>query len=66
MTKKNRLIILLILAFLFFAITPYMLLYSMGYRIDVAQMKIRATGGIYVKALPLESDIIIGSLLGDA
>jgi len=61
MTKKKRLIILLIYAVLFFAITPYIVLYSLGYRIDVASKRIIATGGIYVKALPQGTDIIIDS-----
>lgn len=59
MTKKTRFIILLICAVLFLIITPYIVLYSLGYRIDFAERKIIATGGIYVRALPSGADIII-------
>ncbi|OGZ64682.1 MAG: hypothetical protein A3A98_01660 [Candidatus Staskawiczbacteria bacterium RIFCSPLOWO2_01_FULL_40_39] len=61
MTKKTRLIILLICAALFFIITPYIVLYSLGYRIDFEKRKIVATGGIYVKALPSSAEVIIDS-----
>src|SRR3989344_3718181 len=59
MTKKIRLIILGACAVLFLVATPYILLYSLGYKIDFAKRKIVATGGIYVKALPQGVDIII-------
>jgi len=39
--------------------TPYIILYSLGYRVDFKKFKIVATGGIYIKALPQEVDIII-------
>ena len=61
MTRKNRFIILAIFAVLFFIVTPYLVLYSLGYRVDFAKMKIVATGGIYIKALPQELDITIDS-----
>ena len=61
MTKKTRLIILLICVILFLIITPYIVLYSLGYRIDFAKRRIIATGGIYVRVLPQGTDIIIDS-----
>src|SRR3989344_1914082 len=63
MTKQTRSIILAVCAVLFFIITPYILLYSLGYRIDVKNFTIVGTGGIYVKALPQGADIAIDSKL---
>lgn len=59
MTKKNRLIVLFIGAVLFFIITPYIISYSLGYRIDLANKEIVATGGIYVRVLPPGTDVIV-------
>lgn len=61
MTKKTRFIILLFCVFLFFLITPYIIFYSLGYRIDFEKRKIVATGGLYIKALPLGTNIIVDS-----
>jgi len=52
MTKKTRLLILLGCIILFLLAAPYIVLYSLGYRVDFLHRKIVATGGIYVKALP--------------
>ena len=65
MSKKTRRIILLICSVLFFIITPIIVLYSLGYRIDFEEKKIVATGGIYVKALPLGANIIIDSKISN-
>jgi len=59
MSPRIRLIILSLCAVLFFTATPYIILYSLGYRIDFAKMKITATGGIYVKALPEGTEVVI-------
>ena len=61
MTKKKRWIIFLASTVLFLVVTPYLTLYSLGYRIDFENKTIRATGGIYVRALPQGADIIIDS-----
>jgi len=61
MTKKTRLILLLVCVALFFSLTPFIVLYSMGYRFDFSSMKITATGGIYVRSLPEAENIIIDS-----
>lgn len=61
MRKKTRLIILLSFTILFFIITPYIVLYSLGYRVDFKAGKIIATGGIYVRVLPSDAEIIIDS-----
>jgi hypothetical protein len=64
MTKKIRFIILFVCALLFLIITPYILLYSLGYRVDFAKMKILPTGGIYVRVLPPGADVAIDSATG--
>lgn len=61
MTKKTRLIILLSCIGLFLIITPLIIFYSLGYRFDFDAKKIVATGGIYIKASPLGTDVIINS-----
>lgn len=59
MTQKNRLIILTICAALFLFFTPMIVFYSLGYRYDFKKNKTVATGGIYVKAMPLGSEITV-------
>jgi len=61
MRKKIRLIILAVSIILFFILAPYIVLYSMGYRVDFINMKILATGGIYVRSYPQANQIIIDS-----
>lgn len=45
--------------------TPYIVLYSMGYRTDFAEMKITATGGIYVRAMPQGVNVTIDSKISN-
>ena len=59
MTKKTRFIILLLCFVAFLLITPNILLYSLGYRADFENMKITPTGGIYVRVLPKEANVVI-------
>ncbi len=61
MTKKIRWVILLVSAVLFLVIMPYILLYSLGYRVDFENRKIVTTGGIYVRVLPQGANVIIDS-----
>lgn len=61
MNKKTRLTILAICFLLFFVVAPYIIAYSLGYRIDFKQKKIVATGGIYVRVVPQGADVIIDS-----
>lgn len=65
MLKITRLIILLICAVLFLIIMPYILLYSLGYRLDFENRKIVTTGGIYVKALPQPVEVTIDSTINN-
>lgn len=65
MTKKTRLIILLVCVVCFFVIAPVLVLYSMGDRFDFKKMKITATGGIYVRTFPSADKIIIDSKISE-
>lgn len=66
MTKRKRFIIVLICALLFLIVTPYIIFYSLGYRVDIKNMKIFATGGIYVRVFPSGADITIDSKTKDS
>jgi len=61
MNKKSRFIILAICVALFLVISPYIVMYSMGYRINFETWKVTATGGIYVRTYPQADAIIIDS-----
>jgi len=61
MTKKTRLIILLVCVACFFVVAPVLVFYSMGYRFDFHKMKVAATGGIYVRTFPTAEQITIDS-----
>lgn len=61
MTKRTRFIVFIVCVALFFVVAPYIIIYSLGYRVDFEQKKIVITGGIYVKALPQGVDVIIDS-----
>ncbi len=61
MKKKTRRTILLICIVLFLVIAPYIVFYSLGYRIDFEKMKITATGGIYVKTYPVATEVVFDS-----
>ena len=63
MTKRTRFFILLACVILFLIITPYILLYSLGYRIDFENRKIVTTGGLYIKVLPQDVNVIIDSTI---
>ena len=59
MTKKTRLIILIVCVACFFIIAPLLVFYSMGYRFDFKKIKVTETGGIYVRSFPAADEIII-------
>ena len=52
MTKKNRTILLISVAILFFLITPLIILYSQGYRFDFETKKFFQTGAFSFKVWP--------------
>lgn len=59
MIKRTRLLLLLACVAAFFLITPYIVLYSLGYRVDFRKEKITATGGIYTRVAPAPAEVII-------
>ncbi len=61
MSKRARLIILIICIVAFFLLTPFVVGYSLGYRIDFEQKKIVATGGIYLRAWPSPAQVFVDS-----
>lgn len=63
MTKKTRVTVFLVCALLFLFITPYIVFYSLGYRIDLVENRIIATGGIYIRVFPPEVGVIVDSTL---
>lgn len=65
MTLKTRLILLGVCAVLFFVVTPFIVLYSLGYRVDFETWQIRGTGGIYVYAQPAPDSVTIDSVLAE-
>jgi len=61
MSKRTRLMILLVCVVCFFIATPVLVAYSIGYRFDFENMKITSTGGIYVHTSPAAEQVIIDS-----
>ena len=61
MKARNRFYMLIGFCVLFLIFAPYTVLYSLGYRLDIKNFKITATGGIYVKATPQQTLISIDS-----
>lgn len=61
MKKKTRLVILLACVICFFAISPILVAYSMGYRYDFENKKIVSTGGIYVRTFPSAEQVLVDS-----
>jgi len=59
MTKRTRTILFFICLFLFFLITPFIVLYSQGYRIDWNFKRIIKTGGFYFKVWPESAQVFI-------
>jgi hypothetical protein len=61
MKKKTRLIILFTCVAIFLVVSPYIIMYSMGYRINFETWKVTETGGIYVRTFPAADQVIIDS-----
>lgn len=59
MTKHKRIALWILLAFLFFVLTPSVILYSQGYRIDWKAKRIVQTGALYFKIVPTKTDILV-------
>ena len=61
MTKKTRLIILLVCVACFLVISPVIIFYAEGYRFDFKKMILTETGGIYVRSFPSADQITVDS-----
>lgn len=59
MSKRTRLIIVIVCFALFFTITPWLILYSLGYQVDFKNYCVVATGGVYVRADPAGSEVLV-------
>lgn len=67
MAKKYRKFVFIACILLFIFITPMLVFYSQGYRINFnsssGEKKITQTGGLFLKALPKQADIFINGKL---
>lgn len=63
MTKRTRSLMLVLCVALFFIVAPYIIIYSLGYRIDFEKRRIVAIGGIYLKIWPQGAEIFVDSKL---
>ncbi len=61
MKLKTKLIMLAVCILLFVIVVPLIILYSLGYRIDLINLRVIATGGIYVREVPTGAYITIDS-----
>ncbi len=59
MKKRNRLILLIFCAILFFLIAPLTLFYSQGYRFDFDEKKFVGTGGLYIQVSNTSAEIYL-------
>ncbi|MBI2610301.1 hypothetical protein HYW53_04020 [Candidatus Giovannonibacteria bacterium] len=62
LTRRKRKILFWVAVFIFFALTPFVILYSLGYRID-SNFQLYSTGGIYISSSLTGSEIYINSEL---
>lgn len=65
MEKRTRIIILTVCIALFLIVSPWIVLYSMGYKINFETMEILATGGIYIRTTPQASEVIIDEKMSE-
>lgn len=63
MTKRSRRIFFWLLVILFAALTPAIIGYSLGYRIDWEAKKIVATGSLFIKAKPNQAAVLLNGKL---
>jgi hypothetical protein len=63
MKPWQRKFLFLFFLFLFLIFGPILIFYSLGYRVDFEKKKITKTGGIFIKALPKEVEILIDGKL---
>src|SRR3989344_2457381 len=65
MKRNSRRIIFTACVVSFLLFIPYIVLYSLGYRVNIASLSIVATGGIYVHALPENANVTIDGAIQD-
>ncbi|KKQ77164.1 MAG: hypothetical protein US98_C0011G0003 [Parcubacteria group bacterium GW2011_GWC1_38_6] len=59
MTRKQKTVLFLICAILFLLSSAFMVLYSQGFRVDIANGKITQTGAFYFKVLPKNAQVFL-------
>jgi len=65
MSKKIRLFLFLFFTVSFLILGPYIIFYSLGYKIDFENKRIVKTGGIYLEIQPSQAEVFIdGKLRG--
>ncbi len=63
MTKHKRMVLWVLLVFLFFILTPSVILYSQGYRVDWKAKRIVQTGALYFKIIPTRTNVLVDGKL---
>ncbi len=59
MTKKTRRNLFFICLILFLLVAPSLVLYSQGYRFDFETKRVSQTGGLFIKAVPKQTEIYL-------
>lgn len=63
MTKRTRTVLFIIFVFLFLSLTPSVIFYSQGYRINFEEKKVVRTGAFYFKASPGRTEVYLNGKL---
>lgn len=63
MTKKTRTFLFLACALAFFFLSPAVVLYSQGYRLDWKNRRLTTTGAVFIKAFPKTSQVFVDQKL---
>jgi hypothetical protein len=63
MTKKTRTFLFVLCVLAFFVVSPTIILYTQGYRLDSNNWKLTKTGAFYFKVLPKSVDIFVNNKL---
>jgi len=59
MNRKTRTLLFIVLVILFLILTPTLILYSQGWRIDFITWSITKTGALYIKAVPNSAEVYV-------
>lgn len=63
MTEKTRTVLFVIFVFLFLSLTPSVIFYSQGYRINFEEKKVVRTGAFYFKTSPGRAEVYLNGKL---